>query len=69
MPDEKPDPGYTISLHVSRVTEGYTSKDRYGQERTFPRDTVELGRVELRGSDLAVLLAKTKSHIDLVEET
>jgi len=66
--DPKPPAGYTISLFVSRTTPEHTVKEGY-ENRTFPKDTVELGRVELRGGDLETLLAKTKNHIDLIEET
>lgn len=65
---KKPQPGYTVSLFVSRSTAGYTEKDGY-ENRTFPPETKELGRVELAGGDLEKLLDKTKSHIDLIEET
>ncbi|WIC89484.1 hypothetical protein SEA_BAJUNIPER_61 [Microbacterium phage BAjuniper] len=65
--DSKPKPGYTVSLFVSRSTEGYTAKDGY-ETRNFPPETKELGRVELAGGDLEKLLTKTKSHIDLIEE-
>ncbi|AXH47360.1 hypothetical protein SEA_EDEN_65 [Microbacterium phage Eden] len=57
--------GYTISLFISKKTPERKEKVGY-DERTFPAETVELARVELRGSDLEALLSDTKEHIDLV---
>lgn len=68
MADTPPQAGYTISLFVSRKVPPHTVKDGY-EKTEFPGETVELGRVELRGSDLETLLGKTKDHIDLIEET
>ena len=67
MADKAPDPGYTISLFVSRKVPAHSVKEGY-EKVEFPGETVELGRVELRGSDLQTLLGKTKDHIDLIEE-
>ncbi|UGL61880.1 hypothetical protein SEA_FRANKLIN22_67 [Microbacterium phage Franklin22] len=63
--ETRPPVGYTISLFVSKTTPEHTVKEGY-ENRTFPRDTVELARVELRGSDLEALLSDSKEHIDLI---
>ncbi|QJD49879.1 hypothetical protein QDW19_gp64 [Microbacterium phage AvGardian] len=68
MADKAPEAGYTISLFVSRKTPPHTKGTGY-EKQEFPGETVELGRVELRGTDLETLLGKTKSHIDLIEES
>ena len=68
MADKAPVAGYTISLFVSRKTPPHTAGSGY-EKQEFPGETIELGRVELRGSDLGTLLGKTKDHIDLIEET
>lgn len=68
MADKAPAAGYTISLFVSRKTPPYSTTEGYDKVE-FPGETVELGRVELRGTDLETLLSKTKDHIDLIEET
>ena len=68
MADQAPPAGYTISLFVSRTTPPHTKGTGYGKQE-FPGETVELGRVELRGTDLETLLGKTKDPIDLIEET
>ena len=63
-----PKPGYTISLFVSRKTEAHDVTEGQYDTRTFPADTRELARVELRGEDLEKLLTKARVHMDQIEE-
>ena len=72
MGTDKPKPvGYTISLFVSKTSAERTETTGSGynaETRNFPRETIELARVELRGEDLEKLLTKTRVHIDQIEE-
>lgn len=61
-----PEVGYTISLIVSRKQDAHTVKDGGYDTRSFPAETKELARIELRGTNLAALLGATKEHVDLI---
>ena len=69
MATDKRPAGYTISLFVSKTTPEHTETTSSGyaaQTSTVPRDTVELARIELRGTDLEAMLSDTKEHVDLI---
>ncbi|UGL62030.1 hypothetical protein SEA_SKYLORD_63 [Microbacterium phage Skylord] len=61
-----PEVGYTISLFVSRKQDAHTVKDGSYDTRSFPAETKELARIELRGADLEALLSDAKEHVDLI---
>ncbi|UDG78768.1 hypothetical protein SEA_INDYLU_66 [Microbacterium phage IndyLu] len=66
--NQAPPAGYTISLFVSRKTPPHTTGSGY-EKTEFPGETIELGRVEVRGADLETLLGKAVEHLNLIEET
>lgn len=61
-----PKPSYTISLFVSKVQDAHSVKDGQYDTRTFPKDTRELARIELRGEDLEAMLSDVKEHVGLI---